>query len=650
MLISPLPPSNRQSQSILSFSLLFVSLGLLALISFAVPALARTSAAAQLEKAREYYEIARKAHSELEQIPMASRKEADYARVIAAFRRVYLTSPHFGNDTICLMAIGELSEEAARLFQLPKYFYTAINAYQFLVREYPKSQFRFDAQLSIGRIYRDDLQENKKALEQYERYLKLYPRSAQAGDAQLAIARLRDETSSDVRIEAGSDQAAAQAAAEAAPQAPASAPTSPNAPTGSAALVSDIRYWATPGFSRVVIDVDRKVEFKVGRLPSPTRLYLDLQDARVIPPSGKILSVGDEMLKQVRVAQFKPGVARVVLDLGSVKDYEISELTNPYRLVIDVGGTSQAAGGAGGPANQRPEAQAVLAPASIKPAAPAASPATSKPAAAATAARAVEPDSIKPAQPIPGGSHSLTRALGLKVARILLDPGHGGHDTGTIGAGGLTEKELVLDLSQRLGKLIEERLGSEVLYTRDDDSFVSLEDRAAAANQLQADLFLSIHANSSRSKRATGVETYYLSLTEDAEALEVAARENAVSQETISELPGLVRKIALNEKVDESKEFATRIQSALSKGLGKGPGNNRGVKKAPFVVLIEPDMPSALAEVTFLSNPNEEKRLKTPEYRQKIAEALYKGVSGYVETMSGVRVAGSPNSQSASLD
>jgi N-acetylmuramoyl-L-alanine amidase len=248
---------------------------------------------------------------------------------------------------------------------------------------------------------------------------------------------------------------------------------------------------------------------------------------------------------------------------------------------------------------------------------------------------------IKPAQPIRGGAHSLTRALGLKIGRILIDPGHGGHDTGTIGPTGYTEKELVLDVAQRLGKLIEDRLGSEVMYTRDEDTFLPLEERTALANKMQADLFISIHANSSRAKNAAGIETYYLSLTADPEALEVAARENAVSQETISELQGLVRKIALNEKVDESKEFATRVQAALRKVLAKGrvAQFDRGVKKAPFVVLIGANMPSILAEISFLSNPEEEKRLKTPEQRQKIAEALYAGVSSYADTLSGVKPA-----------
>ena len=251
-------------------------------------------------------------------------------------------------------------------------------------------------------------------------------------------------------------------------------------------------------------------------------------------------------------------------------------------------------------------------------------------------------EKVEAARPNKDGTRSLTRALGLKIGRILLDPGHGGSDVGTIGPTGYQEKELTLDVARRLGQLIEERLGSEVLYTRPDDSYVPLETRTALANQKEADLFLSIHVNSSRSPKARGVETYYLNFTTDAEALEVAARENAVSQERISQLQGLVQKIALAEKVDESKEFATHVQSAVwrTQPVRNRRLADRGVKKAPFVVLIGANMPSVLAEIAFLSNPQEEKLLQTPEHRQKLAEALYSGIVNYVETLSVVKVAG----------
>jgi N-acetylmuramoyl-L-alanine amidase len=248
---------------------------------------------------------------------------------------------------------------------------------------------------------------------------------------------------------------------------------------------------------------------------------------------------------------------------------------------------------------------------------------------------------IREAQPTASGDRSLIRALGLKIRKIVIDPGHGGHDTGTIGPTGLEEKDLVLDVSRRLGKLLETRLGAEVIYTRKDDTFIPLETRTAIANQEAADLFVSVHANSSRDPDARGVETYYLNFTSSPQALEVAARENAVSEKSIHELQDLVKKIALKEKIEESQEFASDVQSSLHSGLAaKSPGvRDRGVKKAPFIVLIGANMPSILAEISFVSNPGDERRLETADYRQKIAQSLYRGIAKYVGGLSGVKVA-----------
>jgi N-acetylmuramoyl-L-alanine amidase len=245
------------------------------------------------------------------------------------------------------------------------------------------------------------------------------------------------------------------------------------------------------------------------------------------------------------------------------------------------------------------------------------------------------------ARPTASGDRSLTRALGLKIGKIVIDAGHGGHDTGTIGPNGLLEKEVVLDVAKRLGRLLEARLGAEVVYTRRDDTFIPLETRTAIANRERADLFISIHANSSRDSDARGVETYYLNFTSSPEALEVAARENAVSEKSIHELQDLVKKIALKEKIDESREFAGDVQDSLYGGLSLNNAGirNRGIKKAPFIVLIGANMPSILAEISFVSNPTDERKMETSEHRQRIAESLYRGVSKYVSGLSGVKVA-----------
>ena len=243
------------------------------------------------------------------------------------------------------------------------------------------------------------------------------------------------------------------------------------------------------------------------------------------------------------------------------------------------------------------------------------------------------------AAPTADGETSLMRALGLKIGRIVIDAGHGGHDSGTLGAGGIEEKDVVLDVALRLGKLLHDRLGAEVVYTRDDDTFVPLETRTAIANKAQADLFISVHANSSSDASVKGVEVYYLNFTSDPEAMRVAGRENAVSTESVHELSDLVKKIALKDKIDESKELAADVDASLYAGLRKGNPElrNRGVKKAPFVVLIGANMPSILAEISFVTNPDTAEKLETPEYREKVAESLYKGIAVYAQGINGAK-------------
>jgi N-acetylmuramoyl-L-alanine amidase len=246
-----------------------------------------------------------------------------------------------------------------------------------------------------------------------------------------------------------------------------------------------------------------------------------------------------------------------------------------------------------------------------------------------------------PAKSTANGSRSLTRVLGLKLGRVVIDPGHGGHDVGTHGPSGLNEKEVVLDVAKRLGTLLEDRLATEVIYTRDRDTYIPLEERTRIANDHKADLFLSIHANSSPYRTAAGVETYYLNFTTSKAAMDVAARENAGSERSVFDLKEILQKIALKDKIDESREFASTLQKSLYGVSAKGnvDAKNRGIKKAPFVVLIGASMPSVLAEIGFLTNASDEALLRKPEHRQKIAEALYKGIANYAESLSHFQVA-----------
>jgi N-acetylmuramoyl-L-alanine amidase len=349
--------------------------------------------------------------------------------------------------------------------------------------------------------------------------------------------------------------------------------------------------------------------------------------------------------------------------VDGARDYSAFLLANPYRLVIDVHARSSSEAkrspapaaapavavkaGAEKPADDPAtsavgETVAVNAagnPPAAKPAAKGNSKAAARKSSLPSKTRAATAVALKPPtepKPTRDGQRSLTRALGLKISRIVIDPGHGGHDTGTIGPRGLMEKDLCLDVALRLGRLIEQKLpGAEVVFTRKDDTFIPLEDRPAIANEAKADLFISIHANSSRDPAARGIETYYLNFATSPESMEVAARENANSQESLHDLQDLIKKIARNEKIEESKELAGDIQETLAQRLQvvSHRERNRGVKKAPFVVLIGANMPSVLSEISFVSNPNDERLLRKPDQRQRIADGLYRGIATYLDNL-----------------
>jgi N-acetylmuramoyl-L-alanine amidase len=417
----------------------------------------------------------------------------------------------------------------------------------------------------------------------------------------------------------------------------------------SAALqsVTAVRHWSLSGVTRVAIEVSGDFRFRTDRLHNPERIYFDILNARPRMNSRRFYSedLDDKLVKRIRAAETVPGITRVVLELNGEVEANTSQLANPSRLFIELRG---AAPGPAALPETAPALPAVVTPSPPKVELPAPAPAPAPPVVLPASPVVAPPDLPVSSVEIPKaakhtstGKNSLTRALGLKLGRIVIDAGHGGHDQGTEGPKGLLEKDLVLDVALRLGKLVEDRMGAEVIYTRSDDTFIPLEQRTALANEKKADLFLSIHANSSPYPRIAGVETYYLNFTDSKEALDVASRENASSQKSIFELQDIIQKITLHDKAEESKEFASRLQAALYAFSGRNvPGEkNRGIKKAPFVVLIGASMPSVLAEIGFLSNPREEALLKKPDYRQKLAEALYRGVTRYSDGLSHFQVA-----------
>lgn len=425
--------------------------------------------------------------------------------------------------------------------------------------------------------------------------------------------------------------------------------------------VTAVRHWSLADVTRVAVEVSGEFEFRTDRLHNPERIYFDILNSRPRIDSRRFYStsIDDKLVQKVRAAETTPGVTRIVLDLTGDVQATTSQLSTPNRLIIELRPAAPAVLPTAAPPAPLPPATlpAVLKTEPVPPKPPAPKPIVAEvetvapaPAAkidrasgpaATTAARAVrtEPlpiETAKAARHTSTGSTSLVRALGLKISRVVIDPGHGGHDQGTQGVKGLLEKDLVLDVATRVGKLIEDRMGAEVVYTRSDDTFVPLETRTAIANDRKADLFVSIHANNSPVPRIAGVETYYRNMTSSKDALDVAARENAASQRSIAELEDLLHKVMMGDKVEESKEFAGRVQASLYAFSARNlPGmRDRGVKKAPFVVLAGAKSPSVLVEIGFLSNSREEALLRKPDYRQKLAEALFRGISRYADSLS----------------
>jgi N-acetylmuramoyl-L-alanine amidase len=740
-------------------SLLQQLLGAAALISILTISLnaASGSVASRKLEAREQFDKAEQMREALNGRPADQRTRKDYQHVADAYRKVYYVAPMSSKADASVVAVAEIFAEMGRQFQPgEKDLRAAISQYEFLRREYPGSKYRFQALFTIGQIYKEDLGDEDAARETFHEFLKHYPRNSLAPQAKQALAELDQPAPAPKPAE---EAHAPEKAETPSAQVPVSAPVKKKS---ALELVTGIRHWSSPDYTRVAIDVDGEVKYEAGRVPHPDRIFFDLHDTRLASVLvGKSFEVQDGFLKKIRVAQYQPDSTRVVLEVADVSDYSAFLLPNPYRLIIDIHGrqtqsqtliakanatagakpegtvtavekersyrsvekaneaetpsqgavaappSSKAAAASTKPANEpsASDARSAAQPArSTTPAGPPAQPVphkvvvddndddtesatssttaasakpndplfagpkdtsgpelkatdqpTTSPTAVAVAPRAKDSkkDSKKSktaasnapagheAAPTSTGDRSLTRTLGLKIGRIVVDAGHGGHDTGTIGPEGLMEKDLVLDVALRLGRLLETHLGADVIFTRDDDTFIPLETRTAVANEHQADLFISIHANSSSDPAARGVETYYLNFTSNPAALEVAARENAVSEKSIFELQDLVKKITLKDKIEESRELATDVQESLYAGLAtrRSTLKDRGVKKAPFVVLIGANMPSILAEISFVSNPTDEAKLETPEYREKIAESLYKGIAKYAGGLSGVKVA-----------
>jgi N-acetylmuramoyl-L-alanine amidase len=369
-------------------------------------------------------------------------------------------------------------------------------------------------------------------------------------------------------------------------------------------LVKDIRHWSTPTYTRVVIDLEDSVKYKKHLLKrdpdlkKPRRLFVDLHGAWISKGIESSITIKDGLLRRARAAQYNKKTVRVVLDIDNMEGYKIFHLYDPFRIVLDVQGKER---------KLKPMKKVV----------------------------ARRPPKKKKVKKDTKKEISLARQLGLGVKRIIIDAGHGGKDPGAIGRNGLREKDVMLKLANLLAKKVKEKLKCQTVLTRGKDVFLPLEKRTAIANMKKGDLFISLHINAHKKRKCMGIETYFLNIALDEDSMNVAARENATSTKNISDLQMILNDLMLNTKINESSRLARFVHKGLIKELRKkyNKVQNRGVRQAPFYVLIGAEMPAILVEVGYITNSIENRRLYSETYLKRVASGIVKGIDLYIKDM-----------------
>jgi len=374
-------------------------------------------------------------------------------------------------------------------------------------------------------------------------------------------------------------------------------------------VLNEMKHWSTPDSTRISLNLDRDVAWEAHELGKSApgksgRVYVDLKRTR-LGKNVRDITIGDGLLKGARIGQYRADVVRVVLDTENIKEYKVFALSNPARLVIDVRG-------------ERPTEISSL-----------------EPAITAMPLRVVVPKLEEQAAVAEIRSRLHKQPVISKIRRVVIDPGHGGHDPGAVGPSGIQEKDVVLAIGLRLRELFREDLGLDVVMTRSTDVFIPLEERTAIANKVGADLFLSVHANAAPNRSAVGIETYYLNLAKTDKVAQLAAKENGTSLDKVSVLQAILFDLMANYKLNDSAHLADEVQKSLHKKIHTSYNDvkNLGVKQGPFYVLIGASMPSILVETAFLSNAVEESRLKESAYQNLAAEGILDGVRSYITSL-----------------
>ncbi len=558
--------------------------------------LAGSVAQAQDDKA--VYDQARADYRWLLKHPKAQTVYQNWQSLADRFARVYTAAPNGPYAPGSLLWMGRIHAQAWRRFKRDNDFDRAVDLFKRLVNHFPNSRLADDAQIMLAGLY-EEAGKPKQAYLEYLRVTVNYPRGDMVSRAKTRLDALEEKLAAGQRDEPPAKKPAAE------PLAPAKKPSAQQErETQERALsaVKGLRHWSTPSYTRVVIGLERPVPYNSALLKrdpdhnKPRRLYLDLKGARLPRGFDDRMPIGDGLLKAARAGQYAPDTVRLVLDIKHLATYKVFTLDNPFRVVIDCFG-QQAKAKALTRQNKRerrvPRGRAQETPPDL----------------------------------------SLAKALGLGVKRVVIDPGHGGKDTGALYRG-VREKDLTLDLARRVAARLRELLGVEVLLTRDRDTYLDLEERTAFANTRDADLFVSIHVNAAPSHRLNGMETYFLNLASDDESMRVAARENATTTRSISDLQVILNDLMLNSKINESNRLARSVHHGmLKRARTKAKIRDLKVKQAPFYVLIGARMPSILVEVGFLTNPTEYRLLNNKSYREAVARGIAEGIANYAKEL-----------------
>ncbi len=537
----------------------------------------------------------------LKQLTFEERSPDAYPRVIDLYRQVVETASDDALEDSAHMRMADLTREMALRTGDASQFVAAIDIYRDLVTSRPDSPFLGEALIAIAEIYERQLQDVDGATAAYQEIARRFPASVSGREASANIARL-DPSST------GGDTGTDIIGEVVAPGAEIARAVERDTPEGT--RVVNVRSFAGPDYARVVIDLSRAVEYRERREGAKVRYHLPGVEISQTLLGRRLATERGSLLRQLRIEQMGDGVD-VTLEAASLDSAAAFMMEDPSRLIIDVRGVTPG----GSLANRRPL--------------------TSRPGDASVPgidinglapSHAPRPDIPAPPAPVGPDIAEGVRQAGGPVRCIVIDPGHGGQDTGTVGPGGVAEKDVTLDIARRLRASLRAELpGVEILLTRDSDRFISLEERTAIANSRDADLFISIHANASQSSAATGIETYVLDPNAVKPELGDAPKPKLVSQAYAT--------VSSGSQLAASRALASSVQGSLVRGISaKSPksARDRGVKHASFAVLRGARMPSILAEVSFVSNPEDENRLRQPAFRQRIASSLTSGIRSYV--------------------